>query len=346
MNTKVKECLNCDLFFQEGDHFCSNCGQKTDAHLLTVTELLSNFWNSLFNLDNTVFSTLKYIWRPWKLTEFYVKGKRKTYLNPMRIFLITLLLHFGLLLTTVDIDNNKTLTNELYRDYERSKIKGEYMDIKSKLSLDGSACVLSDSIENVLFDKTLLVEQDTQLSIEIFGKKKYPFTKKDVLELPIDSVYQKYDITTFTEKLIVGQYFKIMKDQAGTGNYVIGNFSWGVLLVIIALAAFMKLLYIRKKVHYVEHLVFLMNVHSFCFLVNAIVLFICVKFDDFESKYEVLTNSILIGVPLVTMFISMFYYYKQGFLKTLLKYAILGTMYMLFFGIFIVIVSLVSLILF
>ncbi|HMR87296.1 MAG TPA: DUF3667 domain-containing protein [Saprospiraceae bacterium] len=346
MNNKVNECLNCGLYYQEGDHYCSNCGQKTDAHLLTVTELLSNFWNSLFNLDNTVFSTLKYIWRPWKLTEFYVKGKRKTYLNPMRIFLITLLLHFGLLLTTVDIDNNKTLTNELYREYERSKIKGEYMDIKSKLSLDGSACVLSDSIENVLFAKTLLVEQDTQLSIEIFGDKKYPFTKKDVLELPIDSVYQKYKITTFTEKLIVGQYFKIMKDQAGTGNYVIGNFAWGVLLIIIALAAFMKLLYYKKKLHYVEHLVFLMNVHSFCFLVNALVFFICAKFDDFESKYEVITNFILLSVPLVTMFLSLFYYYKQGFFKTLLKYFILGFMYTVFFGIFIVIVSLVSLILF
>jgi Protein of unknown function (DUF3667) len=346
MESKVSQCLNCSLYLKEDDKFCPNCGQKTDAHLLTVTELLSNFWNSLFNLDNTVFSTLKYIWRPWKLTEFYVKGKRKTYLNPMRIFLITLLLHFGMLLNTVDIDNNKTATNELYRDYERSKIKGEYLDIKTKLSLEGSACVLSDSIENVLFDKTMLVDQDTQLSISFLGSKRYPFTKKDVLELPIDSVYQKYDITTFAEKLFVGQYFKIMKDQAGTGNYVIGNFAWGVLLVIIALAAFMKLLYYRKKMHFVEHLVLLMNVHSFCFLINAILLFISVKFDDFETKYEAFTNSILIGVPLISMFLSLFFYYKQGFFKTLLKYSILGFMYMVFFAIFIVIVSLISLLIF
>jgi len=346
MNTKVSECLNCSLYLKEDDNFCPNCGQKTDAHLLTVTELLSNFWNSLFNLDNTVFSTLKYIWKPWKLTEFYVKGKRKTYLNPMRIFLITLLLHFGMLLNTVDIDNDKTLTNELYRDYERSKIKGEYLDIKTKLSLDGSACVLSDSIENVLFDKTLLVEQDTQLEFRFGIGKRYPFTKKDVLELPVDSVYRKYHINTFSERLIVGQYFKIMKDQAGVGNYVIGNFAWGVLLVIIALAGFMKLLYYRKKLHYVEHLVLLMNVHSICFLINAVLLFICLKFDDFETKYESFTNTILIGVPLMTMFLSLFYYYKQGFFKTLLKYIILGIMYMLFFAIFIVIVSLISLLIF
>jgi len=346
METKDKTCLNCGLRLKEDDHYCSYCGQKTDAHLLTVTELLNNFWNSLFNLDNTVFSTLRYIWRPWKLTEFYVKGKRKTFLNPMRLFLITLLLHFGILLTTFDIDNNKTLTNELFRDYERSKIKSEYMDIKTKLSLDGSACVLSDSIENILFDSTLLVDQDTQLSITIVGAKKYPFTKKDVLELPIDSVYQKYNITTFKEKLIVGQYFKIMKDQAGTGNYVIGNFAWGVLLVIIALAAFMKLIYYRQKRHYVEHLVFLMNVHSFCFIVNIILLFLSVKFDDFESKYEVFTNSLMLGIPIMTMFFSLYYYYKQGFFKTLAKYSLLGIMYTLFFGIFIIIVSLVSLIIF
>lgn len=346
MESISKTCLNCGLRIHEDNQFCSNCGQKTDAHLLTVKELLSNFWNSLFNLDNTVFSTLRYLWRPWKLTEFYVKGKRKTYLNPMRLFLITLLLHFGIILTMVDIDNNKTLTNDLYRDYERSKLKGEYLDVKNKLELDGSACILSDSIENVLFDKTLLVDQDTQLSLYFLSSKKYPFTKRDILELPIDSVYQKYEITSFTEKLIVNQYFKIMKDQAGTGNYVIGNFAWGVLLVIIALAAFMKLLYFRYKRHYVEHLVLLMNVHSFCFLVNAILLFICSKFDDFELKYEALTYTILLGLPSITMLISLYYYYNQGFLKTLVKFSILGFMYTVFFGIFIIIVSLVSLIIF
>ena len=79
MEIKDKTCLNCGLRLGEDDLFCSNCGQKVDAHLLTIKELLNNFWSTLLNLDNTVFSTLRYLWRPWKLTEFYVKGKRKSF---------------------------------------------------------------------------------------------------------------------------------------------------------------------------------------------------------------------------------------------------------------------------
>ncbi len=345
MEKHPDHCLNCQHLLEEQDIFCSACGQKADAHLLTVKELLSNFWNSVFNIDNTLISTLKYIWRPWKLTQFYVNGERRSYLNPMRLFIITLLFHFGIILSAIHIDNDTTMTNRMITEYERSKIFGAYLDLKNKMPLDKNALVFADSIEHSIFEKTMVVEKDTFNSLKIFGMQ-YPFVKKDILELPLDSVYLKYKIENFSEKLIVQQYIRIIKDQAGTTNYLIGNFAWGILLLIIALAGFMKIIYYRQKLHFVEHLVFLMNVHSLCFIVNSVLILIFVKLWDNTSLSNGEMNASVFIFPFVMFLVSLYLYYKQGIFKTLFKFSLIGIIYTFLISIFIILVSIVSLLIY
>ncbi|MBK9735654.1 MAG: DUF3667 domain-containing protein [Saprospiraceae bacterium] len=335
-------CPNCNKSLSENDVFCVSCGQKTDAHLLSVRELFSNFWNSVFNFDNTLFNTLKYIWLPWKLTKFYVQGQRRSFLNPMRLFLITLLFHFGVILSIINIDNDKTQSNKLLTDYERSKIFGKYLDVKNKLTLDNNACVFADSLEHAIFDKTVIAENDTLLTFQLLGLK-YRFTKKDILEIPLDSVYVKYNITKFSDKLLVQQYIRVIKDQAGTSKYLIGNFAWGILLVIIVLAGFMKLVYFQLKKHFVEHLVFLMNIHSLCFLINSIFIFVSVKL---QNGFQEGVLGYLFIFPILILIFSMYFYYQQGIFKTFVKFCILGMAYMFLIAIFLVFISIISLLIY
>ncbi|MBC7885991.1 MAG: DUF3667 domain-containing protein [Saprospiraceae bacterium] len=342
----VKVCLNCKNPLSDQDLFCHKCGQKADAHLLTVKELLNTFWNSLYNLDNTVFKTLKYIWAPWKLTFFYVEGKRKAFLNPMRLFIITLLFHFAIILSTINISQNLTITQGLYRDYERSKILAEYLTVKNKILLDEKSCLFADSIEHALFKNTLSTNEDKSIPIEFLGLEKYPITKKDMVELTITAVYKKYNVQSFKDKLLVKQYIRVNKDPAGSVNYLVGNFAWGVFLVIIALAGFMKLLYYRRKHHLVEHLVLLMNVHSLCFIINTILIYGGIRLNQFRGNHEFEMNGYFILIPVIILFTSILKYYKQGIFKTLIKFGIIGMMYLLLICIFIVFITLISLLLF
>jgi hypothetical protein len=338
-------CKNCNNLISESDQFCSHCGQKSTAHILTIKELLLSFWTSMFNLDNTLFKTLKYIWAPWKLTQFYVEGKRQSFFNPMRLFLVTLLFHFGYLVSITNIDNNKTKSQNEFYKLERSVLFNKFKSVKNEFSETDAIKSFSDSIETRLFKNVTLPEQDTLMSEKFFGRT-YPITRKDAIDMPIDSIYQKYHITTLYEKIAVKQYIRINLDRAGTLKYVLGNAAWGLLVAVLLLGWLFKLLYIRHKKYYVEHLVFWMNIHSFSFLIVTLIVFLArLSIKDEEAISALISTSLSLFLP-IWLYLSMYKYYKQGFLKTFLKFGFTAFFYIIFGLLVVVVVSVVSLILF
>jgi len=313
---------------------------------LTVKELLSNFWNSLFNLDNTLFATIRYIWAPWKLTQFYIEGKRKSFLNPMRLFIITLLFHFGYLVSlTSSIDNKTTRSLREYSELERSKMFKTYLSIKDKTKIKDDLCPFTDSLELILFEDIVTPEKDTFFVENLFNIEKYPITRNDAIELSMDSLYRKYKITSFIDKFMVKQMIKLNLDRAGMIKYGIGNAAWGVLWVIIGLAGLFKLLYYRKKIHYVSHLVLLMNIHSFLFILVTFSIIATRQISNHDTGNSMLALILLISLPLY-FFISLRKYYGQGFFKTIIKFFISGMAYILIGSLVILMVSLGSLIFF
>ena len=346
MEKHPDHCLNCQHPLTEHETFCSKCGQKADAHLLTVKELLSNFWNSLFNLDNTLFATIRYIWAPWKLTQFYIEGKRKSFLNPMRLFIITLLFHFGYLVSlTSSIDNKTTRSLREYSELERSKMFKSYLSVKDKINIKDDLCPFTDSLELILFKDIVTPEKDTFFVENLFNIEKYPITRNDAIELSMDSLYRKYKITSFIDKFMVKQMIKLNLDRAGMIKYGIGNAAWGVLFVIIGLAGLFKLLYYRKKIHYVSHLVLLMNIHSFLFIIVTFSIIATRQISNHDAGNSMLALFLAIFLP-VYFFISLRKFYGQGFSKTLVKFFICGMTYILIGSLVIMMVSIASLIFF
>ena len=137
------------------------------------------------------------------------------------------------------------------------------------------------------------------MQAKIFGVQ-YPITRKDAIELPIDSIYKKYNISTFPEKIAIKQYIKINLDRAGTIKYALGNAAWGLLVAVLLLGWLFKLIYIRHKKYYVEHLVFWMNVHSLCFIIVTLIVFLARNYFSNEDKmFEFISISLTILLPLL-----------------------------------------------
>jgi hypothetical protein len=345
MTDNQHTCHNCAGQLSVTDSYCRQCGQPADTNLLSFKELIYSFWNSLFNLDNTLFKTLRYIWAPWMLTAFYVEGKRKSFLNPMRLFIITLLFHFGYLVSLTNNNINTLNSNGEYQLLEKSLIYENYLTVKNKFSEDNNVKTFTDSLENTIFKNTRVPAIDTFKIENIFNLNEFPITRKDAIQLPIDSIYSKYHITSFFDKLKVKQMIRLNLDRAGMVRFAIGNAAWGVFVVIGFLAGIFKLLYFRKKMHYAEHLVLLMNLHSFCFLINTIILFIYYILLHSGSHDGIIGVALSLFAPLY-LFITMKIYYRQGFFKTFIKYLITSGVYLVL-GIFIILmVSIGSLIFF
>jgi Protein of unknown function (DUF3667) len=72
-----------------------NCGQTANVHVPTTRELVHEFLEGLTHSDSRLWRTLKSLWfRPGKLTEEFIAGRRVAYLPPFRLYLIASVLFF------------------------------------------------------------------------------------------------------------------------------------------------------------------------------------------------------------------------------------------------------------
>ena len=86
-------CKNCGAVLL--GRFCVNCSQAADVHVPTTKELLHELLEGLTHSDSRLWRTLKTLWfKPGKLTEEFVAGRRIAYLPPFRLYLILSILFF------------------------------------------------------------------------------------------------------------------------------------------------------------------------------------------------------------------------------------------------------------
>jgi hypothetical protein len=96
-------CKNCDAVLL--GRFCANCSQAADVHVPTTRELLHELLEGITHSDSRLWRTLRTLWfKPGKLTQEFVAGRRAAYLPPFRLYLVLSILFF-LLTSFMHIDN-------------------------------------------------------------------------------------------------------------------------------------------------------------------------------------------------------------------------------------------------
>ena len=90
---KEKNCLNCNA--EVLGRYCHVCGQEN-------VEIKENFWHlsthlvyDIMHFDSKFFDTLKYLLlQPGFLTKEYLRGRRASYLHPIRMYVFTSAIFF------------------------------------------------------------------------------------------------------------------------------------------------------------------------------------------------------------------------------------------------------------
>lgn len=86
---KILTCKNCGSSIDLEDKYCQNCGQVLKNKKVSFIDIISDFFNTFFILDFKLFSSLKAIFIPGKLTKEYFSGKHGSYNSPWRIFFVS-----------------------------------------------------------------------------------------------------------------------------------------------------------------------------------------------------------------------------------------------------------------
>ena len=112
---KQRNCLNCNA--EVHGKYCHICGQENLEPTESVWHLVSHFINDITHFDGKFFSTLGLlIARPGFLSAEYKRGKRNSYLNPVKMYVFTSFVFFFVFFSTVHIDE------KLFGDPEKTSL--------------------------------------------------------------------------------------------------------------------------------------------------------------------------------------------------------------------------------
>tara|TARA_R110002049_G_scaffold2960_4_gene23856 strand:- start:6319 stop:6984 length:666 start_codon:yes stop_codon:yes gene_type:complete len=165
-------------------------------------------------------------------------------------------------------------------------------------------------------------------------QKKYPESKIDVA---LDSLnYDKNFTNRFLYTRAKAANSLIKKDSRD--KYLNDLLSYGSVSLFVFLplfTLFLKLLYIRRKFNYVDHLIFVFHTQTVFFMLLTI-LYLISFFTDVEHAW------VFFVLFLIYLIIAMKKFYNQGYIKTFTKFLMLNFVYLLMGGIGIVIVGLIS----
>ncbi len=302
--------------------YCESCGQKKIKSGLNVFDLFKDFITNIFNLDGRLFQSIKHLWQPAFLAKEYIGGKRKGYVNPIRFFLVMLVLIFFLL--------SHAMNNEAF-DEGTMKAISSVEQLKLAQIYDSTVCVISPNLsveeEQTLRDTVFGQRKKTSPRIFVGGNflgwkiKEYEVTRHDAYSMDTDSLFVKYHLTNWYDQLFIKQLIKIDKNRSGSASYFISKLIWGVILFVFLIALFMKLLYVRSVFYYVEHLIVIILFGAKMLLVFNVIM--AIQLLNLDLPLWNIFVFLVYLMMIVYLYLTLKKYYGQGALKTLVKSAIL-----------------------
>ncbi len=351
-----KTCKNCTATLPAAAFFCSNCGERYAPVKKTVGQLFRDFLKETLNLESKTYRSLRDLLVPGKLTQAYFSGRQKSYLSPIRIFLIFAAIHFAAMSSLFSVLFAKRLDDigikrrEMgYFNLYTKQLNTICQDLKQEF-LPARPIVRSvlDSVENKMKQNRPRNDFHDNVGfgyLEVENGKFKPHTitlkEQDYINPDPDTLLARTKVSGYWSRLQVKQTFKLISNINNFTQFLLAKFTLMVLFMLLGLALVLKILYLRRKKYFVEHLVFTIHYHSFAFLIMSIVfLFVPVK------EYYPLINGMALLLILIYLFWAMKRYYQQSFFKTLFKFLVLNFSYLFIFTLAFTLTIFVSLFLF
>ncbi|MEO8849028.1 MAG: DUF3667 domain-containing protein [Casimicrobiaceae bacterium] len=94
MQDRARHCHNCDHALGAGDEYCGRCGQETRIALPTARQFMREAAGRYVAVDGRLWRTLRAFAHPGLLTREYIAGRRRRYVRPGRLFLVTSIVVF------------------------------------------------------------------------------------------------------------------------------------------------------------------------------------------------------------------------------------------------------------
>ena len=329
---KEKDCLNCGAIVH--GRFCQVCGQENIVPHESFWSMVHHFFADITHFDGKFFSTVGILIRkPGFLSAEYVKGRRNSYLNPIRMYVFTSALFFLIFFTAYnphDINFSGEKVKKEITEGTVDLLKTGYKNADTKedsLAIEKALKSLTDS--SAKKESGVNEEDDNKLNISTkFDPidSNYKTVKEyDSVQalLPADKKDNWFKRTLERKSLDLAERFK--EDEPEFWRTVLGKFLHSfpyMLFVSLPLyALFLKLLYVRrKKFYYADHGLFLIHLYIFTFIFLLLFLGVTKLKDYSHQGWMGLLQIVLIIFGFIYTLLAIKNFYKQGWGKTIIKF--------------------------
>jgi hypothetical protein len=356
-----KNCLNCNA--EVAGRFCQVCGQENLEPKESFWTLATHFVHDLTHFDGKFFSTLKYLlFKPGYLSQEYLRGKRTSYLHPIRMYVFTSAIFFLIFtnfykLVDQETTEKKPVAQEIAQ-LEKTRVKLKSTIAKFDSSSDQDDIKesktkyeqLAKDIETLKKDSTKrdsipsLLKEDKEyfnandLEVDRTTEAQYDSAQHALAPEKRDNIFiQNLKRKAYVVNVKYGYDNKKIKEAAI--EKFLHLFPQMLFVSMPLFALILQLLYIRRKqIFYVNHVVFTIHLYcaTFILTLSALILNSTLKLVHFPNRFFGLAAYIIVCIY---WYKAIRKFYEQTRMKTILKYVILlmlnfFLMLLLFFSFF------------
>jgi hypothetical protein len=334
---KDKNCLNCNA--QLEGRFCHICGQENIEPKESVWHLVNHFFQDITHFDGKFFSTLwLLITRPGFLPAEYARGRRASYLNPIRMYIFTSALFFLFFFTFFKRGNHKIIENSTINGKTLKEVDAmdpvTFTNYTSNINkADGKpAMPMTHDEFNKYYDSAMNNALDNSTKGIKFSSTTYKSKRE------YDSLLQSGAVDdNWLERRL--NYRGIEMDEKYKGNkqeefkdlieIFLHKMPQILFVSLPLLALLLKLLYTRRKeYYYVSHGIFSLHFYIFIFIVMFLSLLIGRINENAGWTLLTVVRFILVSSIFFYFYRAMQNFYRQGWGKTLLKFIILTIVFL------------------
>ena len=327
---KVPRCQNCDYPLEPDFNFCPRCSQHNSDKLTTFWRLVVEVVSDFFSYDSRFAKTIyPFLLRPGFLTNEFVVGRRVRYMHPLRLYVFVSLLYFSVFSLVMgrsvkdDTDQADVTLDRVEADSVRAQLR---RNLKDDLSAADMQKVDSTLLKIAKRRKTGFIDVNTDAD-----------DKGDDDDGELERYLRLINTRGITENQVLDSLRwernqrNLFKARQGIRlanlekkeffEFFMGKISLMMFAMLPFVALFMKLLYVRRRRYYMEHLTFMLHTHAFTFLVLALVLL--------YDYYTDTSQAVLWGTLLIIVYVTVAFrrVYRQGWFRTLSKMFILFMSY-------------------
>ena len=329
---RLTHCENCGA--ELIGHYCAQCGQAAVDYRRSFRHVVADVLDSFLNWDSKFFTTISLlIVKPWRLTNEFLAGKRVRYVNPLRLYLLASILFFF-------------AVNYGAKDLRLQPGKLSPKD-RAELEADLKKGDLPPAARKEL--EALLLEspspssspQSTPPSPATNVPSPPPAPETDnqrqkygkISERPF-VVFDEGKSTTPFERWIEARAKEKMGEHGTKMGLFIAtlfsNLPYMMLCCIPLFAFVLKILYIRRNIFYIDHLIYALHIHTFFYIGIMLLVLATIGLNRLIPGPIAGWTIALLWIGFVTqIFLSIRRVYRQGWFVSIFKFLFGGFVYLI-----------------